>query len=72
MQGRTRWFPVGIKPAREGFYECIIRVPGMPFFVIWGNKLYWDGVGFLVPIPMMVRQWRGQTRAEYVRTKEPK
>lgn len=59
---RTGWFPRCLKPVRPGFYDCAVRVAG-GFCTIW--RLEWDGVGFLVPFPMVVRKWRGLTRRSH-------
>lgn len=59
-KGKTRWFPRDIRPVRKGSYECIVRLAGR-VYVTW--MLEWDGIGFVVPIPMVVLKWRGQTRA---------
>ena len=64
MKGRTRWYPRSISPVRHGAYECVVRIPG-GLVCIWPDKLVWDGVGFLVPMPMGVRQWRGMTKAAH-------
>lgn len=61
MKGRTRWYPRSTPPARPGAYECFARIAGGAF-VIWPDKLHWDGTGFLVPFPMVVKQWRGLTK----------
>ena len=54
----TKWFNRSDKLVRHGYYECFCRIAGGAF-AIWREKLYWDGIGFKVPIPMMVLQWRG-------------
>ena len=58
MKGKTKWFPNRMRPVRNGVYECIVRFGGGQF--LW--MLKFDGVGFLVPFPMQVVQWRGQTK----------
>lgn len=58
-KGKTRWYPRHVKPVRDGFYECHVRLMGGAN-TLW--MLEWDGVGFLVPIPMTVYRWRGQTK----------
>lgn len=61
MKGYTRWHLRETPPVRPGEYECFVRIcPGG--YVIWPEKLYWDGAGFLVPFPMVVKQWRGLTK----------
>ena len=62
MKGKTKWFPRHIPPVRNGVYECRVRIMG-GLCVLW--NLNWDGVGFIVPLPMNVRQWRGLTKAAY-------
>jgi hypothetical protein len=57
-KGKTRWFPRYIHPVRNGFYECEVRLMG-GLYTNW--MLPWDGKGFLVPFPMTVLRWRGQT-----------
>ena len=64
MKGRTKWLPRSTAPVRHGPYECFVRIPGGAR-VIWPDKLVWDGVGFLVPMPMAVLQWRGLTKREH-------
>lgn len=55
---RTPWFPRNTPPTRPGLYECGVRwTSAMPTLALWA--LEWDGVGFKVPIPMVVHQWRG-------------
>ena len=55
---RTLWFLRNTPPVHLGRYECGVRwTSAMPSLVLWG--LEWDGKGFLVPIPMVVHQWRG-------------
>jgi hypothetical protein len=55
---RTPWFPRNTPPVRHGFYECGVRwTSAMPTLCMW--VLEWDGKGFKVPMPMMVKQWRG-------------
>ena len=58
--GKTRWFLRCVKPVRNGMYECRVRVAG-GLSTLW--MLEWDGVGFLVPFPMVVYSWRGQAKA---------
>lgn len=62
MRGRTRWMPRNIEPVRNGTYECIVRIPGGIVTVL---PLEWDGMGFIVPMPMIVRKWRGLTKRAY-------
>lgn len=58
---RTPWFPRNTPPVRQGWYECGVRLAGMPRrLVLW--ELEWDGKGFKVPMPMVVHQWRGLTK----------
>jgi hypothetical protein len=61
MKGRTRWFPRGVAPVRLGEYECLVQISRSLPNLLW--RLEWDGIGFLVPCPMIVNHWRGQTRA---------
>ena len=58
-KGKTRWYPRNARPVRHGTYECHVRIPGGAQ-CLW--NLHWDGVGFQVPIPMVVYRWRGLTR----------
>ena len=60
--GKTPWFPRHINPVRNGAYECHIRI-ACGGRTLW--MLEWDGVGFIVPIPMGVFHWRGQTKAAH-------
>jgi hypothetical protein len=60
MKGRTRWIPRNVNPARKGEYECAVRITSRAPLFLW--KLQWDGVGFLVPCPMVVHRWRGMTK----------
>jgi hypothetical protein len=61
MKGRTKWFPRHVRPVRPGFYECAVRLTSMQrSLMLW--QLEWDGKGFLVPVPMVVHQWRGLTK----------
>ena len=55
---RTPWFPRTTPPVHPGRYECGVRwTSAMRSLVLW--ELEWDGKGFLVPMPMVVHQWRG-------------
>ena len=63
MKGRTKWFPCGIKPVRNGIYECQTYFGG-GFFIM---MLEWDGKGFLTGFPCVVHHWRGITKAEYLK-----
>lgn len=72
MKGRTRWYPYRhlkgppVRPVRPGVYQCLVLITSAQRRLIsW--DLEWDGVGFLVPIPMVVKYWRGMTRAEHER-----
>ncbi|MDM0024121.1 hypothetical protein [Variovorax saccharolyticus] len=59
-KGVTRWFPRHVEPVRHGEYECRVQFSrSLPCFR-W--RLQWDGKGFLVPFPMIVHHWRGQTK----------
>ena len=60
--GRTHWFLLRRDgyPVRPGIYECGIRISSSLPVMAW--ELEYDGIGFLVPIPMMVHQWRGLTK----------
>ena len=65
MKGRTQWFPRDVDPTRPGVYECGVWITSaQPRPMLW--KLEWDGVGFLVPCPMVVQQWRGMTKAAHL------
>lgn len=58
--GKTRWFPRDVSPVRNGQYECIVQISRSVPPLRW--PLEWDGTGFLVPFPMIVHRWRGQTK----------
>lgn len=58
-KGKTCWYPRHIEPVRNGAYECIVRTMGG---MVGNWTLEWDGKGFLVPFPMVVYRWRGQTK----------
>jgi len=60
---RTPWFPRSIKPARPGIYECGVAITNAQRTLMLFD-LEWDGIGFKVPVPMMVKQWRGLTKPE--------
>lgn len=60
MKGRTKWFPRHVQPARVGEYECAVQITSSAPPILW--RLNWDGIGFHVPVPMIVRQWRGLTK----------
>ena len=60
MKGRTQWFPRHINPARVGEYECAVQITSSAPCILW--RLHFDGLGFRVPAPMIVRQWRGLTK----------
>lgn len=63
MKGKTKWFPRHIAPVRVGEYECHARISrAAPLYVV---NLVWDGYGFIVPFPMAVIRWRGQTKKAY-------
>jgi hypothetical protein len=54
---RARWRPRNVNPKKPGMYECGVRITSsQPKLFLW--ELEWDGVGFLVPFPMVVHQWR--------------
>ena len=56
---KTKWFSRETPPTRPGLYECAVRLCGLQRgLIVWG-LLEWDGKGFLVPVPMAVRKWRG-------------
>lgn len=61
MKGRTKWLPRHVHPVRPGFYECGVLICSAQRTLML-TRLEWDGVGFLVPFPMVVRQWRGMTK----------
>jgi hypothetical protein len=61
-KGKTRWYPRDVLPVRKGYYECGIRISNaQKYSFLW--MLKWDGVGFIVPVPMIVDKWRGRTKA---------
>jgi len=61
-KGRSRWFLLSRDgyPVRPGIYQCGVRLSRSLPVMSW--DLEYDGVGFLVPCPMMVHQWRGLTK----------
>lgn len=61
MKGRTRWFPRDVHPVRHGEYQCLVRISSSVPLIDW--RLQWDGVGFIVPFPMVVHYWRGLTKS---------
>lgn len=61
-KGKTRWFPRHVHPVRNGQYECLVMLTSSAPNFLW--TLEWDGKGFLVPCPMVVKHWRGLTKAE--------
>lgn len=63
MKGRTHWFPREINPVRNGEYECSVLISRSVPPLRW--TLEFDGVGFLVPVPMVVLRWRGMTKAAH-------
>lgn len=54
---RTRWFKHDELPTRHGTYECLVMITSSAPLFHW--DLPWDGVGFIVPTPMVVKFWRG-------------
>jgi hypothetical protein len=64
MKGMTKWYPRSIDPIRCGEYECAIKFTRTMPLMSW--RLMWDGDGFLVPFPMVVYQWRGVTRKQWI------
>lgn len=60
-RGCTPWIPRSVQPVRPGWYDCIAWFTSSAPSSIW--RLYWDGKGFKVPIPLVVDYWRGQTLA---------
>jgi len=65
-KGKTKWFPRDIRPVRNGEYECLVRITSSAPLYAW--PLPWDGKGFLVPFPMVVVRWRGQTKHAYLKS----
>lgn len=61
-KGLTRWFLLSRDgyPVRPGVYQCGVRLYSSSPVMGW--DLEYDGVGFLVPCPMIVHQWRGMTK----------
>lgn len=53
----TPWFPRSIAPVHVGEYECAVQITSSAPCLSW--RLHWDGTGFFVPFPMVVRGWRG-------------
>lgn len=63
-KGKTKWYPRNVLPIRNGIYECAaIFTSSAPPFLF---DLEWDGIGFLVPVPMRVVRWRGMTKVAYM------
>lgn len=53
----TPWFPHSTKPAHIGEYECAVQISSsVPLLLM---RLMWGGTGFIVPVPMVVKYWRG-------------
>lgn len=63
MSSRTKWFPRSAHPVRNGAYECMVQISRSVPLLLW--ELEWDGKGFLVPCPMVVKSWRGLTRKAF-------
>lgn len=63
MKGRTRWFPRHVQPVRNGVYECHVHFTSIGPLMRY--ELEWDGTGFKVPFPMVVKRWRGLTKEAY-------
>ncbi len=62
MKGRTKWYKTKVTyPERVGWYECGVMITSAQKN-LFSWMLYYDGVGFLVPIPMVVHFWRGMTK----------
>lgn len=59
MSEVTPRFPRSIKPAHISEYECAVQISSSVPLILW--RLMWGGVGFIapVPMPMVVKQWRG-------------
>lgn len=65
MNGRSKWFKRPELPVREGFYEVAYVVTSMQRHAFLG-RAYWDGVGFIVDMPLMrIVRWRGMTKKAY-------
>lgn len=66
MKGRTRWFKRNqVAPVRPGVYECGVLITSAQRNLFL-QKLEYDGIGFLVPVPIMrVIVWRGMTKAAH-------
>ena len=56
---KTKWFPRSTPPTRPGLYECAVLITSAQKKLINWGLLEWDGVGFLVQVPMVVKKWRG-------------
>lgn len=56
---KTKWLERETPPTRPGLYECAVLLCGLQRGLINWGLLEWDGKGFLVPCPMVVRKWRG-------------
>ena len=68
-KGCTPWISRGTPPVRPGWYDCIAWFTSSAPSSVW--RLYWDGTGFQVPIPMNVDYWCGQTLAAVKRAARP-
>ena len=70
MKGRTKWFKRHELPVREGFYEVAYIVTTMQRNAFL-SRAYWDGVGFLVDMPLMrIVKWRGMTKKAHEKSIE--
>lgn len=65
-KGKSRWFPRSVSPVHHGIYECGVVITSMQRG-LFSWHLEWDGNGFIVPCPMVVKKWRGVTKAEHCR-----
>ena len=62
MSDKTKWFSRTEPPTINGLYECQVRLCGLQRGLVQWGLLEWDGKGFIVPCPMIVRMWRGLRR----------
>lgn len=62
VQELTDWFPVSIKPVRNGLYDCEVKTAAWPFPQVkrleWLNTTWFDEGSNVVDIKEII-QWRG-------------
>ncbi len=64
MRERTPWFPVSIKPVRDGWYEYRGWQLGTGLRARWNGTFFetWDGVNYWHLADCAGDEWRGLTR----------